>query len=233
MLINRFDSLGTPTSTYTDTTEQASRKRSACDAPTEQRRPSHDAASLTRVPREFRDKWDEVAGHETLVQLRLCLQMQRSTWTLQAGAGASTPESLNTGIRGKLSQYQHQRERWVRAVSDKHRLLAQVPWRLYLANVSNLYLEEKEARKEARKNRKRARKNRRQPATANVRQASVLDEFVDCLSPELESESIHTRNQAKSKFLNLMQCGERWHKLVERYGTGILLLIPSSITDDE
>jgi hypothetical protein len=224
-----FDSVGTLSSTYTDTTQQASRKRPACDTPTEQRQPSHDTATLSGVPREFRDKWDEVAGHETLVQLRLCLQTQRSTWTPRAGAGASTPEALNGSIRGQLIQYQHQRERWIRAVSDKHRLLAQVPWRLYLANVSNLYLEEKEARK----GRKRVRRNRRHPTTANVQQASVLDEFVDFLGPELESKSIDTRNKAKSKLLNLMQYGQQWATLVERYGTGILLLMPSSITDDE
>lgn len=37
MLMTGFDSAGTPSSTYTDASEQASRKHPACDAPTEQR----------------------------------------------------------------------------------------------------------------------------------------------------------------------------------------------------
>jgi hypothetical protein len=155
--------------------------------------------------------------------------MQRSTWTPQAQVAASIPETLDTGIRGQLSRYQRQRERWIRAVSDKHRLLAQAPWRLYLANVSDLYRQEKEARKI----RKQVRRNRRDPDTANVPQASVVDEFVDFLGPELETGNMDTRKKAKIKLKRLIQCGKRWATLVGRYGTGILLLLPSSITDDE
>lgn len=66
MLMTGFDSAGTPSSTYTDTTEQASRKRPAPDVTTQQRQPAYDAETLSTVPREFRDKWDEVAGQETL-----------------------------------------------------------------------------------------------------------------------------------------------------------------------
>ena len=230
MLMTGFDFAGTPSSTYTDPTEQgrANRKHPMPGA-TAHGPLAHDTETLSMVPREFRDKWDEIAGQETLVQLRLCLQTQRATETPRAEVTSSTQRALDTGIIGQLDQHQLQRERWIRAVSNKHKLLAQVPCRLYLANVSNLYLQNKEARK----CRERVSRNRRHPTTANVRQASVLDEFVDFLGPELKSESINTRNQAKTKLLNLIQCGQRWDKLVERYGAGILLVIPSSITDDE
>jgi hypothetical protein len=226
-----FDSAGTPSSTLTDTTAQASRKRPAPDVTTQQRQPTYDLETLSTVPREFRDKWDEVAGQETLVQLRLCLQTQRVTWTPQPEVAASIPEILDTSIGGQLSRYLRQRERGIRAVSDKHSLLTQVPSRLYLANVSNLYLHEKEARKT--RTRKRVRRNPRNPDTANVRQASVLDEFVDFLRLELETGSINTRRKVKTKVKKLIQRGKRWARLVGRYGTGILLLVPASITDDE
>ena len=76
-------------------------------------------------------------------------------------------------------------------------------------------------------------RNPRNPDTANVRQASVLDEFVDFLRLELETGSINTRRKVKTKVKKLIQRGKRWARLVGRYGTGILLLVPASITDDE
>lgn len=224
-----FASAGTPSSTCTDATKQASRTRPAPDATTQQKQPAHDAVTLSDVPREFRDKWGKVAEHETFVPLRLCLQTQRSRWAPHPQVAALTPNMLDSSIAGQLNRYQRQRERWIKAVSDKHTLLAPVPWRLYLANVSDLYQKEKEARK----TRKLARRNRRDRCTAKVRRASVLDEFVDFLGPELESEGVNTRHKFRNKLHTLIQCGKRWAKLIERYGTGILLLIPSSITDDE
>lgn len=221
VLTTGFGSLGTPSPTHTDTVEHEQAKR-------EQRQPAHEAEALSIMPRHVRDKWDEIAGQETLAQLRLCLRTQRSTWALELEVTAEIPEFSDTSIGGQLKRYQRQRERGIKAVSDKHKLLAQVPWRLYLANISNLYMQEKGARK----TRKRVRRNRRSLDTASVRQASVLDEFVDFLGPELQTESINTRKKAKNKVDKLLQCGQRWAKLIGRYRPGILLLTPSSITND-
>ena len=226
MLTTRFGSPGTPSSTYTDTVEQgqAKRKRSAPSVAIP-RQPD----ALSTVPRDVRDKWEEIAGQETLTQLRLCLRTQRSTWAPELVVTAEIPEFSDTSIRGQLKRYQLQRERGIKAVSDKHRLLAQVPWRLYLANIGNLYLQEKAARK----TRKRARRNRRSLDAVTIRKASVLDEFLDFLLPDLLTKGINTRDKAKNKLNKLLQCGKRWTKLVGRYGSGILLLIPSNITHDE
>jgi hypothetical protein len=75
VLTTGFDSAGTPSSTYTDTTEQgqANRKRPAPGVTTQQRQPAYDAETLSTVPHEFRDKWDRVTEQETLAKLRLCL----------------------------------------------------------------------------------------------------------------------------------------------------------------
>lgn len=119
MLMTGFASAGTPSSTCPDATEQASRTRPAPDATTQQKQPAHDAVTLSDVPREFRDKWGKVAGHETFVQLRLCLQTQRSTWAPHPQVAAGTPNILDSSIAGQLNRYQRQRERWIKAVSDK------------------------------------------------------------------------------------------------------------------
>jgi len=58
VLMTGFDSTGTPSSTYTNTTEQgqANRKRPALGVTTQQRQPAHDTETLSTVPHEFRDK---------------------------------------------------------------------------------------------------------------------------------------------------------------------------------
>ena len=114
-------------------------------------------------------------------------------------------------------------------VSNKHKILAQVPWRLYLADISNLYLQEKAARQ----TRKRVRRDRRSRGTAIMRQASVLDEFVNFLLVELQTGCVDTANKAKNKLKKMMQYGKRWAKVVNRYGSGILLLIPHHLTNEE
>jgi hypothetical protein len=181
------------------------------------------------VPCDVRDKWDEIAGQEALTQLWLCLHAQRSTRASELQDTQRIPEFSDSSIGGQLKKYQLQRERGIQAVSNKHKILARVPWRLYLANISNLYLQEKAARK----TKKRVRRNRRRQDTTSMRQASVLDEFVDFLLAELQTESINTPTKAKNKLKKLMQYGKRWAKVVERYGSGILLLIPYDLTDEE
>jgi hypothetical protein len=72
-------------------------------------------------------------------------------------------------------------------------------------------------------------RNCRSLNTATMCQSSVLDEFLDFLLPDLLTEGISTHD----KLNKWLQCGKRWTKLVGRYGSGILLLMPSNITYDE
>lgn len=66
----------------------------------------------------------------------------------------------------------------------------------------------------------------------NAPRRSVYDIFVDFLLPELLKEDIETREKAKTRFDNWIQYGKRWAKLIERFGSGILLLIPQDLTND-
>lgn len=45
-----------------------------------------------------------------------------------------------------------------------------------------------------------------------MRQASVLDEFVNFPLVELQTGCVDTANKAKNKLLKLMQYGKRWPK---------------------
>ncbi len=54
----------------------------------------------------------------------------------------------------------------------------------------------------------------------------MYDIFVDFLLLELLKEDGNMREEARRRFDNWIQHGKRWAKLVERFGLGILLLIP-------
>jgi hypothetical protein len=210
VLTTRFGSPGTPSSTPTDTVKQgqAKRKRPA-PSTTIRSQPAHDTEALSTVPRDVRDKWDEIAGQESLAQLRLCLRTQRSTWAPELAATAEIPEFSDTSLQGQLERYRLQRERGIKAVSGKHRLLAQVPRRLYWANISPLYLQEKAARK----TRKRVRRNYRSLDTASIRQASILDEFLDSLLPDLLTEGIERMTKRRTNLTsrcNTESGGPNW-----------------------
>jgi hypothetical protein len=68
---------------------------------------------------------------------------------------------------------------------------------------------------------------------ANTPRKSVYDIFVDFLLPELLKEDGDTREEAKTRFDNWIQHGKRWAKLVERFGSGILLLIPQDLSNEK
>ncbi len=80
--------------------------------------------------------------------------------------------------------------------------------------------------------RKKKRKRNRGRITITPRK-SVYDTFVDFLLPELRKEQTDTREKAKTRFDNWIQHGKRWVKLIDRFGSGILLLIPQDLTDDK
>jgi hypothetical protein len=92
-------------------------------------------------------------------------------------------------------------------------------------------MQEKAARKNAKKRRKR--NQGRNLDAAHAPRKSVYDIFVDSLLPELLKEDTDTREKAKTRFDNWIQHGKRWAKLIERFGSGILLLIPPDLTNDK
>ena len=92
-------------------------------------------------------------------------------------------------------------------------------------------MREKAAQKNTKERRKRNRG--RNPDTTNTPRRSVYDIFVEFLLLELLTEDTDTRAKAKTRFDNWIQHGKRWAKLVERFGTGILLLIPQDLTNDK
>ena len=51
--------------------------------------------------------------------------------------------------------------------------------------------------------------------------------------PELLKEGGDTREEAKRRFDNWIQHGKRWAKVVEYFGSGILLLIPQDLSNEK
>ncbi|KAH8772419.1 hypothetical protein F5882DRAFT_381432 [Hyaloscypha sp. PMI_1271] len=93
---------------------------------------------------------------------------------------------------------------------------------------------EGQLRRAAQKNAKERRKRNRglNRDAANTPRKSVFDVFVDSLLPELLKEDTDTREKAKTRFDNWIQHGKRWAKLIERFGSGILLLISQDLSND-
>jgi hypothetical protein len=87
------------------------------------------------------------------------------------------------------------------------------------------------SRKDVKQRRKRNRG--RNLDAANTPRKSVYDIFVDFLLPELLKEDGDTREEAKTRFDNWIQHGKWWAKLVERFGSGILLLIPQDLSNEK
>jgi hypothetical protein len=74
---------------------------------------------------------------------------------------------------------------------------------------------------------KRARLGDRRRDMAGRPRRSLRDIFVDFLSEEKEG------CQATRVFDNVLALGQRWTRLVEYFGRGILLLIPQDLTNEE
>jgi hypothetical protein len=190
------------------------------------------APILSTLPRDILDKWNRIAGPESLAQLRYCLWAKRgspSNKELESTLEISDPS--DTSIEGQLRRYQLQYQRGIKGASKENKEFAEVPWRLHLANISSLYLLERASRKNTKERRKRNRGRNRD--AANTPRKSVFDVFVDSLLPELLKEDTDTREEAKTRFNNWIQHGKRWAKLIEHFGSGILLLIPQDLSNDK
>ena len=161
----------------------------------------------------------------------LCLYARRQlAWTAEPEGTLETPDPSDTSIEGQLRRYQLQYQRGTRGAS-KHKQLAKIPWRLYLANIAGLYQRERVARGAVNKRRRRYRG--RKLDTTKVSRKSVFDSFVDFHLPELRQQDTDTYETAKKRLENWMQYGKRWAILVICFSAGILLLIPQDLSDNK
>ncbi len=223
-----------PTQVNTVPRQQAERKRKrpASGVSIHQGQLASETDTLSTIPHDILDKWNRIASPEALTQLWHCL------WAKRGSPSNKEPESIfktsdpsDTSIEGQLRRYQLQYQKGSKGTLKKHKQLANVPWRLYLANIIGFYLQVKAARKDVKQRRKRNRG--RNLDAANTPRKSVYDIFVDFLLPELLKEDGDMREEARRRFDNWIQHGKRWAKLVECFGLGILLLIPQDLSNEK
>jgi hypothetical protein len=211
--------------------EERKRKRPASGVSIHRGQLASKTDTLSTLPRDILDKWNRIAGLENLTQLCFYIVKRRSPPNKKPESTLETSDPLDTSIEGQLTRYQLQYQRGIKGTLKEYKQFAEVPWRLYLANIISLYMQKKAARKNAKKRRKRNR--RRNLNAANTPRKSVYDIFVDFLLPELLKKDGDTHEEAKRRFDNWIQHGKRWAKLVERFGSGILLLIPQDLSNDK
>jgi hypothetical protein len=105
---------------------------------------------------------------------------------------------------------------------------SQVSERLHLATLIGRFIKERDAWKTAPK-------KRRKP---NEIRLSPMDRFVNGLFPEtmtykgehISQEKKEKRLAAKQKFARWIRCGEPWAEMVQRFGNGIILLVPHKLS---
>jgi len=111
------------------------------------------------------------------------------------------------------------------------RLVARLSKRVYLAELIGKYIEETAARKAELKTKR----------MKNLRRLSVNDRFTDLLFPEtikckgkqLSEKEKSLREKAKQKLEYWIRLGKPLARMVQRFGSGILLLLPKKLTDKE
>lgn len=228
-----FDVTGSDdTSTHVDTIprEQTGQKRKRSppleDASTSRAQPASHVDQLSTLPPDVFDKWNRIAGPEALARLWHCLGAKRnSSLNERKSEAISEPSSPSeTSIEGLLTRYRMQKQHRVNVTSRTSLQFAEVPRRLYLADVANLYEQESAAAKKKKETGKKMR--------GSAPRKSVKDIFVELLLSELITEPINGPTGAKARFSQWLQHGKRWAKLIGRYGSGILLLIPLDLTDN-
>jgi hypothetical protein len=162
------------------------------------------------------------------LRLDICAK-RRSPSDKKPESTLESSERSDTSIEGQLKRYQLQYQRGINGASKEYKKFVEVPWRLYLANVSSLYIREKATRKKEKRKRNRG----RNLDAANSPRKSVYEIFVDFLLPELQKKDGDVREEANRRFDNWIQHGKRWAKLIECFGCGILLLIPHDLSNDK
>lgn len=133
------------------------RKRLASGISIHQGQLANETGALSTLPCSILDKWNRIAGRETLTKLWHCLPYakRRSAWDREPESALKTLGLLDTSIEGQLTRYQLQYQRGIKGTSKKYKQLAKVLWRLFLANIIGFYLRLKAAPKTKKKRRKR------------------------------------------------------------------------------
>ncbi|CZR68052.1 uncharacterized protein PAC_17951 [Phialocephala subalpina] len=98
-----------------------------------------------------------------------------------------TTNPLDTSIEGQLQRFRLQYQRRIKW-TNKHEQLAEIPRRLYWANIIGLYFQEKAAREPAKRRRVRTRDENRD--TPDGPRRSLRDIYVDFLSQEEERNTL-------------------------------------------
>jgi hypothetical protein len=185
-------------------------------------------SALSTLPSNILDRLHRIAGLETLTTLESCLRTKRrSPSNKELGGPLKTPNPLDTSIAGQLSWYQLQYKN--RGTSNKQ--FPEVPRRLFLANIAGLYLQETLARREGirRKKRYKTKKDANKEATNR----SLNNIFVDIFLLQLLQKEGDIRKEGKRRFENWLRLGTPCAKLVESFGSGILLLLPRDLSNEK
>lgn len=220
-----------PTRVHAAPRHQAERKCTdycGMDGSTHQGQLPAEMSALSTLPPDILDRLHRIADPETLTTLESCLRAKRrSPSNNEPGGPLKTPDPSDTSIAGQLSWYQFQYEN--RGTSNEQ--FPEVPRRLFLANIAGLYLQETSARREGacRKKRRKTKKDADQEATNR----SLNDIFVDIFLPQLRQKEGDTRKEGKRRFENWLRLGTPCAKLVESFGSGILLLLPRDLSNEK
>jgi hypothetical protein len=140
--------------------------------------------------------------------------------------GAETSDQMLRGLRDYIEK--DEKTRNALKVSSR---IAQVSERLHLADLIGRFIKERDAWKTAPK-------KRRKP---NEIRLSLRDRFVNGLFPEtmtckgehISQEKEEKQHAAKAKFEQWIRLGEPWARLVQRFGYGILLLVPHDLSNEK
>ncbi|CZR70182.1 uncharacterized protein PAC_20083 [Phialocephala subalpina] len=136
-------SYNNPTQVDTIPQQQAKqdRKRLASAALIHQGQQASETDTLSTIPRDIVDKWNRIAGPEALTQLWRCLWAKRgSPSDKKAESTLETLEPLDPSMEGQLARYQLQYQSGAKGTLKGSKQFAELPWRLYLANISILYM---------------------------------------------------------------------------------------------
>ena len=198
--------------------------------------PNEEGDTFTELDLELRSKIQRIADVETLTWAWKFFSIKRNP-TLY-GNNKYLPGqigSLNTVTTSdqrlrELRDHIERDEESEKSVKVSKRMVG-VSKRLHLAELIARFIEERDAWKTAPK-------KRRKP---NETRLSPRDRFVNILFPEtikykgknISQEKKEKRLAAKEKFERWIRCGEPWARMVQRFGYGIILLIPDKLSNEE
>lgn len=170
----------------------------------------------------------KIASHETITSLWYSYRAARS-WTYGYNQGDIVDDSHHSSIRTREASIL-QRLRMLQRCIEKSRSVKQFATaleRFHIAEVVSLYAEATAQKRHA----------------GRTSQGSLVDQFASILFPDTIQDSRMKvrgktkqktkRNPLKMRFDSYMKKAKPWARLVERYGGGILLLIPEDLTNEE